>query len=103
MPKRILFISSTIWSSIKEIWNTEGIFGFFSGYTPKLLGEVSCLIIASSATYMFNKHFTRDREGHEYVGTFANFVVATIFYPLHVVSTCMKVTGARYVKGKYMC
>lgn len=91
---------STIWSSIKEIWNTEGIFGFFSGYTPKVLCEVSCLIIASSATYMIKKHFVRDREGHEYVGTFTNFVVATIFYPLHVVSTCMKVAGARLKAGQ---
>ncbi|KAJ6641580.1 Mitochondrial carrier like 2 [Pseudolycoriella hygida] len=90
----------TIWSSIKEIWNTEGISGFFSGFVPKMLCEVSIVIIASSVTYIVKRRITRDHEGSDYIGTFTNFAVASFLYPLHVVSTCMKITGTKMIAGQ---
>lgn len=90
---------SGVWQSIKEIWSQEGIFGFFSGFVPRLMCDLGCLVIASSATYLASKYVIREQEGRVYFSSISQFVASSMFYPYHVVSTCMIVKGSRLKAG----
>lgn len=104
---------NSILGSIVQIYKDEGILGFFSGLIPRLVFDVTCVVVASTATYMVGRHLIREREGRAYFGSFSavrrsevqemikslspslfQFVCSSIFYPLNVVSTCMVVTGS---------
>lgn len=90
---------SGLWQSIKEIWSQEGIFGFFSGFVPRLLCDLGCMIVASSATYLVSRYWIREQEGRVYFSSITQLVVSSMFYPYHVVSTCMIVNGSRLKAG----
>lgn len=84
---------SSIIGSIVEIWRDEGIWGFFSGLIPRLIFDLSCVVVASTATYLVGRHFIREKEGRMYFGSLSSFVCSSMFYPMNVVSTCMIVNG----------
>lgn len=103
----------SILGSIVEIYKGEGISGFFSGLIPRLLFDITCVVAASTATYLVGRHFIREREGRVYFGSLSavrrsefqarteplyenlfQFVCSSIFYPLNVVSTCMVLNGS---------
>lgn len=90
---------STIFGSIIQIYKDEGIWGFFSGLIPRLIFDLSCVIVASTATYVVGRHFIREKEGRAYFGSLSSFICSSIFYPLNVVSTCMVVNGSGYEKN----
>ncbi|XP_065086772.1 mitochondrial carrier homolog 2 [Ochlerotatus camptorhynchus] len=90
---------SGVWQSIREIWSQEGIFGFFTGFVPRLLCDLGCLVIASSATYLASKYVIREQEGRVYFSSISQFVVSSMFYPYHVASTCMIVNASRLKAG----
>uniref|UniRef100_A0A1Q3FB59 Putative mitochondrial carrier n=1 Tax=Culex tarsalis TaxID=7177 RepID=A0A1Q3FB59_CULTA len=92
-------IYSGLWQSIREIWTQDGVFGFFTGFVPRLLCDLGCLIISSSATYLASKYLIRESEGRVYFSSISQFVVSSMFYPYHVVSTCMIVNGSRLRAG----
>lgn len=92
-------IYSGLWQSIREIWTQDGPFGFFTGFVPRLLCDLGCLIISSSATYLVSKYLIREKEGQVYFSSISQFVVSSMFYPYHVVSTCMIVNGSRLKAG----
>lgn len=87
---------STIFGSIIQIYKDEGIWGFFSGFIPRLVFDLSCVIVASTATYIVGRHFIREKEGRMYFGSLSSFICSSIFYPLNVVSTCMIVNETGY-------
>lgn len=80
---------NSIIGSITEIYKDEGIWGFFSGFIPRLIFDLSCVVVASTATYMVGRHFLREKEGRMYFGSLSSFVCSSMFYPMNVVSTCM--------------
>jgi carrier protein len=84
---------STICGSIIQIYKDEGIWGFFSGLIPRLIFDLSCVVVAGTATYLVGKHLIREKESRMYVGSFSSFVCSSMFYPMNVVSTCMIVNG----------
>lgn len=84
---------STLFGSIIEIYKDEGIWGFFSGLVPRLIFDLSCVVVASTATYLVGRHFIREKEGRAYFGSLSSFVCSSVFYPMNVVSTCMIVNG----------
>lgn len=92
-------IYTGLWQSIREIWTQDGLFGFFTGFVPRLLCDLGCLIISSSATYLASKYLIRESEGRVYFSSISQFVVSSMFYPYHVVSTCMIVNGSRLRAG----
>ncbi|KAL1402334.1 hypothetical protein pipiens_006142 [Culex pipiens pipiens] len=92
-------IYSGLWQSIREIWTQDGVFGFFTGFVPRLLCDLGCLVISSSATYLASKYLIREAEGRVYFSSISQFVVSSMFYPYHVVSTCMIVNGSRLRAG----
>ncbi|XP_055690993.1 mitochondrial carrier homolog 2 [Lutzomyia longipalpis] len=93
-------IYSSIWASMKEIYHDHGLLGFFSGLVPRLVGDITCLVLASTTAYFVNKHFVSDKDSRKLVPIFTNFVYSTIFYPFQVVSVCMSLTGASLAAGR---
>jgi mitochondrial carrier len=85
---------NTIVGSIVQIYNEEGILGFFSGLIPRLIFDLSCVVIASTATYLIGRHFIKDKEARVYISPFTSFVCSSVFYPMNVVSTHMIINGA---------
>ena len=93
---------SSIVGSIIQIYKDEGIFGFFSGLIPRLIFDLSCVVVASTVTYMVGRHFIREKEGRMYFGTLSSFVCSSMFYPYSLVSTCMVVNGSGLRAGSNM-
>ncbi|KAJ9574673.1 hypothetical protein L9F63_008205, partial [Diploptera punctata] len=89
-----------LFSSIREIYNENGLPGFFSGLVPRVLGEVISLIMASSLTYTVNRYIIEDRELRTYSAASMTFIVGAITYPFQVVSNCMAVTDSGLIAGK---
>ncbi|EDV95960.1 mitochondrial carrier homolog 2 [Drosophila grimshawi] len=93
-------IYNSILGSIVEIWNTEGIMGFFSGLIPKLLFDVACLVLTSSTVFMVDKYLIKDKVARSYNAGFTQFAFSSILYPLQVVSTCSSISGSRLMAGQ---
>lgn len=91
----LLFRFRSIWSSVKEIFSEDGLLGFFSGLTPKLIAELTCITLTGTTCYLVNKYYLRDQVSRNYFAGFAQFIYGTILYPIQVVSTCMVVNGTR--------
>ncbi|XP_052872773.1 mitochondrial carrier homolog 2 [Anopheles cruzii] len=88
-----------LFASIKEIWNTEGFSGFFSGIIPRLVCDIGCLVISSTITYLASKAIVKGEAGRGFLSAIASFTVSSKLYPYHVVSTCMIVNGSRLKAG----
>lgn len=63
---------TSILGSVVQIYKDEGILGFFSGLIPRLLCEVTCVVVASTASYMIGRHFIQEKEGRMYLGSFSS-------------------------------
>lgn len=88
-------IYTSVWASVKEIFQQNGILGFFSGLVPKLLCDLTVIALASTTCYVVNKYYIADPGNRSLFGGLSQFVYASILYPLNVVSTCMVVSGSR--------
>lgn len=91
-------IYRSIWTSVKEIFAQDGFLGFFSGLVPRLLCDLTCITLASSTCYLVNRYYIRDQGNRTFFAGLAQFAYASVLYPLQVVSTCMIVSGTRYVR-----
>lgn len=91
---------TSIFRSIIEIYREEGFLGFFAGFIPRVLNDVSCLVLVSASSYLFNKYLAQESETQQYFVSFSQFVFSSLFYPLHVVSTCMIVSSSGLIAGK---
>lgn len=91
---------NSMFGSIAEIWNTEGIMGFFAGLIPKLLCDVACLVLSSSSVFIVNKYLIKDKVARQYNAGFTQFAFSSLLYPLQVVSTCSAVSGSRLMAGR---
>lgn len=83
-----------------EIFREQGISGFFAGIFPRLVGDISCLVLVSASSFVFNKYVLQEPETQKYFISFAQFLFSSFFYPMHVVSTCMIVSGSGLIAGK---
>lgn len=63
---------TSITGSIVQIYTDEGILGFFSGLIPRLIFDISCVVVASTATYLIGRHFIREKEGRQYLGSLSS-------------------------------
>lgn len=82
-----------------SIFNENGVFGFWSGLVPRLLGEVGVLGITSTLTFLVNTYLIEDKELNQWTGHVTGFLAGSICYPFQVVSTCMAVSRSGLVAG----
>ncbi|GFG32428.1 hypothetical protein Cfor_02528 [Coptotermes formosanus] len=88
-----------IFSSIREIFQENGILGFFSGIVPRILGEIVSTVIASSLTFIVNSYLMNDRDLKKFTAASMAFIAGTITYPFQVVSNCMVVNNSGLIAG----
>lgn len=89
-------------SSVREIYQNEGILGFFSGLIPRLIGEVLTIWLANVLTHAINTFLLADpehKDKRQYTNIFSHLVVNQITYPFSVVSNVMTINGSGLVAG----
>lgn len=81
---RIYFCSSGVFSSLRELYRENGVYGFFSGLVPRLLAEVCQLAIWHSLTYALTTYVSRDKEHREFFSTLmgVSFNFNTVMYKI---------------------
>ncbi|CAF1074315.1 unnamed protein product [Rotaria sp. Silwood1] len=76
-----------IFQNIKEIYNRQGIGGFFVGLIPRWLLEISTVIITNILIHLLKTQLPPQNEMvslYEYIAT---FIAQTVTYPLSVITT----------------
>lgn len=97
---------SSLWSSIKEIYNTQGLSGFYSGLVPALLGHLCTCVIHSSLWLMFEiivANISYDM-GKLVIKTFIAapllaYIPGSYSYPLFLMSNVMAVNNCGLAAG----
>ncbi|XP_075158027.1 mitochondrial carrier homolog 2-like [Haematobia irritans] len=90
----------SILGSIAEIYKHEGISGFFSGILPKILYEVSCLVLTIPTVFLLSKYLIKDKLIIKFAAGITQYAFSCVLYPLNVISTCMTVSGSRIMAGQ---
>ncbi|XP_063986871.1 mitochondrial carrier homolog 2-like [Diachasmimorpha longicaudata] len=88
-----------IFGSLKEVYRENGLFGYYSGLVPRLIANISTLVLVSSSTYFINKYLIRDRALKRYTSSAVTIVATTITYPLLVIYPCMAVNNCGLAAG----
>jgi mitochondrial carrier len=89
----------TMFHAMKSIYSDKGLLGFYSGFVPRLIGDLSCIASSIFVAYYINKHFVKTKEARGYVFPSCLFITSSVTYPFLVVSTCMAVNGSSLVAG----
>lgn len=96
---------NSVSSSISEIWNKEGIMGFFSGLVPRLAGEIMTIWLANILAQALNGLIVNTqppnvaKECKAYSLMISQLAVTQFTYPFSVVSTVMCVNGCGLAAG----
>lgn len=80
---------NTVLSSVKEIYTTDGILGFFAGLVPRLIGEVITIWVTSFLAQMLNKYVVDDKDMKSYTGSACGLIVSHATYPFTLVTNVM--------------
>ncbi|CAB4069112.1 MTCH [Lepeophtheirus salmonis] len=86
-------------SSFKSLLEDNGIFGFWAGLIPRVIGEMLTIGLSTFITYIINKHVLKDKELRQYSPMIAHLASSSLFYPFHVVSHTMAVSGSGLFAG----
>ena len=62
-------LSSGVLSSLRAIYEQNGLLGFFSGLVPRLLGDLLSALLVASLTYVVNNYVVEDKELKTYTGS----------------------------------
>lgn len=77
---------TSIFGSVVQIYKDEGILGFFAGLIPRLLFDVTCVVVASTCTYLVGRHFIREKEGRAYFGSLSSVMQSLCLWPWNFLS-----------------
>ncbi|XP_059169117.1 mitochondrial carrier homolog 2-like [Physella acuta] len=92
---------NSIWSSTKEIYNHDGILGFFSGLVPRLIGEIIAIWVTSFLAKVINKYLIQENDLKSYTGAACGLVVSHFTYHFTLVTNVMAVNGSGLAAGSY--
>ncbi|XP_020614619.1 mitochondrial carrier homolog 2-like [Orbicella faveolata] len=98
-------IYSGLRASIKEIYNNEGLAGFFSGVIPRLLGEILSLWLYRGACFLVSKYaidseVSRRKEVQVYTNGLFQYAAGVVTYPFTLVSHMMIVNHVGLAGGE---
>eukprot|EP00795_Rhopilema_esculentum_P005104 gene5104-222_t len=79
---------NNLFSSVREIYQEEGIGGFFSGLVPQLLGEMLSFWVFRTLTYFIETYFGIDE-----------YVASLLTFPFFLVTNMMAVNNSRLAAG----
>ncbi|CAG0916408.1 unnamed protein product [Notodromas monacha] len=89
---------SGLLASVREIYNTDGILGFFAGLVPKLIGDISLVALTHYANYLIWR-LASDPNVRTIGPYIASMVCSSIMYPFTIVSNCMAVNDCGLAGG----
>ncbi|CAF3304484.1 unnamed protein product [Rotaria socialis] len=95
-----IYSSINIFQNFQEIYNHQGIGGFFVGLIPRWLLEIATIVISNMIIHMLKLQLPTQTEMipiYEYI---AAFVAQTFTYPLSVVTTVAAVNGSGLRAGR---
>lgn len=94
---------TNIFSSAGEIYNQEGVAGFFAGLAPRIVAEVATIWLVNLLSQISNNYVLTEANEltdlRQYSSIVMGYIVQTITYPLSVTSTIMTVNGSRIQAG----
>lgn len=86
-----------------EIYQQEGVMGFFAGLAPRLIAEVATIWLVNLLSQVSNNYILTEANEltdlRQYSSIIMGYVVQTITYPLSVTGTIMTVNGSRMQAG----
>lgn len=85
------YSSINIFQNIKEIYEHQGIGGFFVGFIPRWLLEVITVVISNVIIHLLKTKLTSQNEMGGLYDFIASYVAQTATYPLSVVTTVMAI------------
>lgn len=88
-----------VYDSFREIWNQNGIMGFYAGFVPRLLCDLGVLFTTSTLSAIYNRMFQLKPTQKEYNSVIFQFGAIMIFYPLQVAAACMACSGSGIAAG----
>jgi len=98
-------IYSGLRASIREIWDNEGIAGFFSGIIPRLIGEILSLWLYRGACFLVRRYaidseVSRRKEVQVYTNGLFQYAAGVVTYPFTLVSNMMIVNHVGLAAGE---
>lgn len=94
------YSSINIFQNFQEIYNQQGIGGFFVGLIPRWLLEVSVTIITNVLIHFLKTQFPAQNEVASLYDFIATFIAQTVTYPLSVVTTVTAINQSGLQAGR---
>ncbi|KAL4222502.1 Mitochondrial carrier 2 [Mactra antiquata] len=86
--------------AIREVYNTDGLKGFFSGIVPRLIGELVQIWACNLVSSLLSRYLIDSKEIKTYVHHLCGFIISMYTYPFTVVSNIMAVSGTDMVAAQ---
>ena len=83
----------SLFGAVSDIYTTGGITGFYSGFVPRLAGDILLLWISSNVIFVANSWIDGQSAVKSYVSASVNFIISSLLYPFQLVSTVMCCNG----------
>lgn len=88
--------------SVQEIYNNEGIGGFFAGLIPRLIGDAVAIALINFLSELVNRYLLSEKEHKAYTAAACSLVVTQFTYPFELVSRNMSVKPANLMAARNM-
>ncbi|KAK3577467.1 hypothetical protein CHS0354_032318 [Potamilus streckersoni] len=88
---------SGIYTGLVEIYQTDGIRGFFAGIVPRIIGEVIAIWLTNIIASFLNKYFIDNKEMKSYTHALCGLFISVVTYPFQLVSNIMGVNEAELI------
>ncbi|XP_074662485.1 mitochondrial carrier homolog 2-like [Tubulanus polymorphus] len=90
---------NSVFSSFQDIYEKEGILGFFAGIIPRLAAEVLTIWLANFTTYIINNYTIEDKNLMPYTSIASGLLVTHFTYPFQLVANVMSVNNSGLAAG----
>ncbi|XP_061177351.1 mitochondrial carrier homolog 2-like [Saccostrea echinata] len=91
-----------IFVSVMEIYENEGILGFYAGIIPRLIGDALAIVLINLISDFVNRYFITEKEYKAYTAAVSSLFVTQFTYPFELVSRNMSVKPARLLAAQNM-
>uniref|UniRef100_A0A0A9YXN2 Mitochondrial carrier 2 n=1 Tax=Lygus hesperus TaxID=30085 RepID=A0A0A9YXN2_LYGHE len=90
---------SGMFSAVRQIFKEDGLVGFFSGYLPRLIGDIAAVVISTVVVYSINNYIVKEKDLQTLTGAAFGYYINSQAHPFAVVSSCMTVNNTSLQAG----
>lgn len=94
------YSSWNVFKNALEIYNYEGIQGFFSGLVPRLIFETTTIALTGTITYFVSFYIIDSKEYDGIINLISSIFASSVTYPVSLVSTVSSISGANILAGQ---